>query len=120
MAEDDLHQQITLGGGVAGEEPTQDYPVKSWNRYKFVAFLGEGGMGRVFKAFDPRLKRFVALKFIRGDDPTILKRFQQEAQSQARIEHENVCKVFEAGEDLSTGKDPRPSFEEAQKFYKKR
>ncbi len=98
MAEDDLHQQVTLGGGVAGEETTQDYPVKSWERYKFVAFLGEGGMGRVFKAFDPRLKRFVALKFIRGDDPTILKRFQQEAQSQARIEHENVCKVFEAGE----------------------
>ncbi len=98
MADDDLHQQVTLGGGVAGEETTQDYPVKSWDRYKFVAFLGEGGMGRVFKAFDPRLKRFVALKFIRGDDPTILKRFQHEAQSQARIEHENVCKVFEAGE----------------------
>ena len=98
MADDDLHQQVTLGGGIAGEETTQDYPVKSWDRYKFVAFLGEGGMGRVFKAFDPRLKRFVALKFIRGDDPTVLKRFQQEAQSQARIEHENVCKVFEAGE----------------------
>ena len=97
MAEDDLHQQVTLGG-VAGEETTHDYPVKTWDRYKFVAFLGEGGMGRVYKAFDPRLKRFVALKFIRGDDPTILKRFQHEAQSQARIEHENVCKVFEAGE----------------------
>lgn len=97
MAEDDLHQQVTLGG-IAGEETTQDFPVKSWDRYKFVAFLGEGGMGRVYKAFDPRLKRFVALKFIRGDDPTILKRFQQEAQSQARIEHENVCKVFDAGD----------------------
>lgn len=97
MAEDDLHQQVTLGG-IAGEDTTQDFPVKSWERYKFVAFLGEGGMGRVYKAFDPRLKRFVALKFIRGDDPTILKRFQHEAQSQARIEHENVCKVFDAGE----------------------
>jgi eukaryotic-like serine/threonine-protein kinase len=97
MADDDLHQQATLGG-LAAEETTQDFPVKSWDRYKFVAFLGEGGMGRVYKAFDPRLKRFVALKFIRGDDPTILKRFQQEAQSQARIEHENVCKVFDAGE----------------------
>jgi len=97
MADDDLHQQATLGG-LAAEETSQDFPVKSWDRYKFVAFLGEGGMGRVYKAFDPRLKRFVALKFIRGDDPTILKRFQQEAQSQARIEHENVCKVFDAGE----------------------
>lgn len=97
MDEDDLHQQATLGG-VAAEETAQDFPVRSWERYKFVAFLGEGGMGRVYKAFDPRLKRFVALKFIRGDDPTILKRFQQEAQSQARIEHENVCKVFDAGE----------------------
>jgi serine/threonine-protein kinase len=97
MADEDLHEQKTIGG-LSEEEASQEFPVKSWSRYKFVAFIGEGGMGRVYKAFDPILKRFVALKFIRGDDPIVRKRFQQEAQSQARIEHENVCKIFEAGE----------------------
>jgi eukaryotic-like serine/threonine-protein kinase len=73
-------------------------PVKEWDRYEIIEFLGEGGMGRVYKAFDPRLKRFVALKFIRGEAPTLIQRFMREAQSQASIEHENVCKVYEAGE----------------------
>jgi serine/threonine protein kinase/lipopolysaccharide biosynthesis regulator YciM len=97
MAEEDLHDLRTIGGPQA-DESAQEFPVKSWDRYKFVSFIGQGGMGRVFKAFDPTLKRFVALKFIRGDDPIVRKRFLQEAQSQARIEHENVCKVYEAGE----------------------
>jgi len=74
------------------------FPVSGWDRYEFVEFLGEGGMGRVFKARDARLKRFVALKFLWRDDPELIRRFSQEAQSQARIEHEHICKVFEVGE----------------------
>ncbi|HET7452166.1 MAG TPA: protein kinase [Thermoanaerobaculia bacterium] len=67
-------------------------------QYEIVGFVGEGGMGRVFKAVDRQLGRTVALKCIRGDDRALAARFLQEARAQARIDHENVCKVFQAGE----------------------
>ncbi|MFV2073480.1 MAG: protein kinase, partial [Thermoanaerobaculales bacterium] len=61
-------------------------------------FVGEGAMGRVYRAVDQQLGRTVALKFMRSDDPEQVTRFQREARSQARIEHENVCRVYEVGE----------------------
>ena len=71
----------------------------SWDRYEDLAFLGEGGMARVYKARDPRLNRFVALKFLRHeDDREHVQRLFQEAQAQARIDHENICRVYEVGE----------------------
>jgi serine/threonine-protein kinase len=73
------------------------FPVEGWDRFQPLAFLGQGGMGRVFKARDPRLDRVVALKFIRGEDPELLRRFEAEAKSQALIEHPHVCKVYEVG-----------------------
>jgi tetratricopeptide (TPR) repeat protein/predicted Ser/Thr protein kinase len=66
--------------------------------YDVVAFIGQGGMGRVFKAIDRRLQRPVALKIIRGEDRALVERFLREARAQARIEHEHVCKVYETGE----------------------
>jgi tetratricopeptide (TPR) repeat protein/predicted Ser/Thr protein kinase len=63
-----------------------------------VRFLGVGGMGRVYKARDPRLDRFVALKFLRGDDPNMLERFLREARAQAKVEHPAVCRVYEVGQ----------------------
>ncbi|MCI0602214.1 protein kinase [bacterium] len=78
--------------------PASRFPVQNWERYEFIELIGEGSMGRVYKAYDPRLKRFVALKFIRGDDPELTKRFQQEAEAQARIEQDHVCKIYEVGE----------------------
>jgi len=73
------------------------FPV-AWHRYQYVAFLGAGGMGTVFRAIDVRLNRPVALKFIRGNDPDIVDRLRHEAQIQARVEHANICKVHEVGE----------------------
>ncbi|MBI2840831.1 MAG: protein kinase [Acidobacteria bacterium] len=75
-----------------------DNPVEGWDRYQILALLGAGGMGKVYKAFDPRLRRYVAVKFIHGDNPDHIKRFMQEAQAQARIEHDYVCKTYEVGE----------------------
>ena len=80
----------------AAEVPA--FPVSGWERYQCVRFLGEGGMGRVFLARDPRLNRSVALKFVRGDDPGLTQRFLAEARAQARVNHERVCKVYEVGE----------------------
>ena len=72
--------------------------VASWERYELLELLGRGGMGEVYKARDRRLGRLVALKFILGADPNRAMRFLQEARAQARIDHPNVCKVYEAGE----------------------
>lgn len=74
------------------------FPVANWSRYQFVQFLGSGGMARVYKAFDPVLKRHIALKFIHGNNPQLSQRFLREAQAQARVDHENVCKIYEEGE----------------------
>ena len=74
------------------------FPVEGWERYHFESYLGGGGMGQVYKAFDPNLQRHVALKFILGDNPNLIKRFNQEARAQAQVDHERICKVYEVGE----------------------
>jgi serine/threonine-protein kinase len=74
------------------------FPVTGWDRYDFLGVLGHGGMGVVYRARDRRLGREVALKFIRGGDPRLTMRLLQEARTQARIDHEGVCNLFEVGE----------------------
>lgn len=74
------------------------FPVENWDRYEFQSYLGGGGMGRVYKAYDPKLNRKVALKFLSDDDPLKIARFQNEAKAQARINHECICEIYEVGE----------------------
>ena len=69
-----------------------------WGRFRDLRFLAEGGMGRIYRAEDGTLRRSVALKLLRRDDPQLAARFLQEAALQARVEHPNVCRVYEAGE----------------------
>ena len=69
-----------------------------WGRFEGLDLIGQGGMGRIFRALDPRLQRIVALKILRRDDPDLLQRFLQEAQLQARVDHPHVCRVYEVGE----------------------
>src|SRR5687767_1134877 len=77
-------------GGAADPGPT-------FGRYRGLQLLGSGGMGTVFKAHDPTLGRDVALKLLRGDDPELAERLLGEARAQARIRHEHVCAIYEAG-----------------------
>lgn len=81
-----------------GREVRESFTLPSWKDYRDLRFLAEGGLGRIFSAFDPSLKRTVALKFLRRDDPELVRRFVLEAQHQAKVEHPNICKVFEVGE----------------------
>ena len=71
---------------------------RQWGRYELVAHLGKGGMGDVYKAFDPNLNRYVALKILRHQDAEVVQRFIQEARAQAKVEHRYVCKIYESGE----------------------
>ncbi len=64
-------------------------------RFQLISLLGQGGMGEVYKAYDPLLDRFIALKILRGHGTALLLR---EARAQARVEHELICKVYEVGE----------------------
>ncbi len=73
-------------------------PGALWGRFRIRRLVGEGGMGQVYEADDPSLGRRVALKLLRRDDPELLQRFLLEAKAQAQVDHENICKVYEAGE----------------------
>jgi predicted Ser/Thr protein kinase len=66
-------------------------------RFRIDRLLGEGGMGKVYLAFDTQLARAVALKVLFASDPEADARFAREAQAQARVDHPHVCKVYETG-----------------------
>lgn len=77
--------------------PPAGWPL-GWTRFRCLGVLGSGGMGRVFEAWDPALRRRVAIKLLHGQDPELERRFLREAQAQARVDHPHICKVFEVGE----------------------
>jgi non-specific serine/threonine protein kinase len=71
--------------------------------YRIVCRIGEGGMGVVYQAWDERLQRAVAIKTIRGGEtPEVRERLWREARSLARLNHPNVCQLFDVGEDGDT------------------
>ena len=64
--------------------------------YTIRAELGRGGMGVVYTAQDPRLKRQVAIKLLTADltrDETAKQRFLQEAQAASALDHANICTI---------------------------
>jgi tRNA A-37 threonylcarbamoyl transferase component Bud32 len=70
--------------------------------YEVIGLIGEGGMGTVYRAYDPRFRRTVALKVIRSsrlDDSAAQSRFRLEAQLAARLEHDHIVPVFDAAQD---------------------
>lgn len=71
------------------------------DHYRLDQYIGGGGMGAVFKAHDTLLSRTVAVKVLsrKGDDPEMLRRFANEAQSAAKLDHENIARVFFVGQD---------------------
>jgi eukaryotic-like serine/threonine-protein kinase len=85
-----------LGRGDEGQSRLP--PPALRERYKELRLIGEGGMGTVFRGWDPRLGRAVALKLLKSADPDDTRRLLREAQAQARVQHDNVCRVYEVGE----------------------
>src|SRR5690349_11377827 len=73
--------------------------------YELVSPLGAGGMGEVYRAHDPRLRRDVALKVLPSSlaaDADRLRRFQQEAQATSQLNHPNILTVFDVGQQDGT------------------
>jgi eukaryotic-like serine/threonine-protein kinase len=69
--------------------------------YEILARIGEGGMGVVYRARDPRLDRQVAIKLLSTEmaaDPRARERLRLEAMAVAALDHPYICKIFEIGE----------------------
>src|SRR5438034_3859406 len=69
--------------------------------YRVVAKIGEGGMGVVYRAYDERLHRDVALKVVNKDvrlDPSSGENLLREARASSALTHPNICTIYEVGE----------------------
>ena len=83
----------------------QAFP-RRFGTYKLVGLVGQGGMGRVYKAIQDGTNRVVALKMIRpeffdgwtGRAKNVVQRFAGEARAAAKINHDNIITVFEVGD----------------------
>jgi serine/threonine protein kinase len=71
--------------------------------YSLVEELGKGGMAAVFKAYQPKLERWVAVKVLDptyiSDDSDVLARFRREARAIAALRHPNILTVYDYGEE---------------------
>ena len=79
--------------------------LSSVGRYRDLTLLGAGGMGAVYRAYDPSLDRTVALKLVlvqpghSGHNPDYLIRFEREAKAIARLSHPHIVQVYDFGRD---------------------
>jgi serine/threonine protein kinase len=74
--------------------------------FRLLREIGAGGMGRVYEAEQLSLRKPVAVKILHRDlmsDATVVRRFEREARSAAQIEHPNLVRIIDLGEDKETG-----------------
>ena len=110
-----VQQGFASRTGAAGEEPggpgSTSRPVfvapspeelsARFPQFDIVKLVGQGGMGAVYKARQPALDRFVALKILPpevGDDPAFAERFKREARALAMLSHSSIVTVYDFGE----------------------
>ena len=74
-------------------------------RYELIEEIGKGGMGRVYKVFDNKIKEEIALKLLNPDvasDERTIARFSNELKFARKIIHKNVCRMYDLNEEEGT------------------
>jgi serine/threonine protein kinase len=82
--------------------PVLDRGTTFAQRYEIIEELGKGGMGRVYKVYDKKIKEVVALKLIRLEisaDKNTIARFNNELRLARKISHRHVCRMYDLGEE---------------------
>jgi serine/threonine protein kinase len=80
--------------------PSLEAVAKAFPQLEITGVIGRGGMGTVYKARQPQLDRFVALKILSPElsrDPAFAERFSREAKALARLNHPNIVAVYDFG-----------------------
>ena len=94
-------EEEEAAGWNATAEIADPYIGRTIRSYKLLAAIGRGGMAKVYRAEDTRLKRAVAVKFLSPRlvrDERQKKRFLREAQAMAALDHPSICPVYDVGE----------------------
>jgi serine/threonine protein kinase len=85
------------------EEELKSEPVnEELGSYRLATIRGKGGMARVYRAYDSKLARFVAVKVLRrhlSEDEAFVDRFYNEATTVANLKHPNIVQIYDFGED---------------------
>jgi WD40 repeat protein len=113
LSENALRAGRQFGTGITAIPPTAESVPRpeQIGRYHIVRSIGEGGMGVVYLAEQDAPRRTVALKLLRPGclSPSLLRRFELEAEVLGRLQHPGIAQVFEAG-TADTGSGPQPFF----------
>lgn len=89
--------------GIAGAADATGCRV-SESRYRLLRKIGQGGLGRVWLAFDEHLQRHVAVKEITASDQAAaLERFRKEAEITGRLEHPGIVPIYQLGTEVQSG-----------------
>jgi tetratricopeptide (TPR) repeat protein len=89
-----IHQDTTVGEGTPA---AADHPSRIAG-YEILGLIGEGGMGRVYRARETHPPREVALKLLRGLNASTLARFRNEVELLAPLEHPGIARLYAAGD----------------------
>jgi eukaryotic-like serine/threonine-protein kinase len=83
---------------LANSAPAASARPSTIGRYRIIRLLGEGGMGAVYEAEQEEPKRIVAVKMLRFGlaTPDQLRRFRQESQALARLQHSGIAQIYES------------------------
>jgi eukaryotic-like serine/threonine-protein kinase len=96
--------------GSVSQAPARTLPT-AIGHYRIVGFVGKGGMAVVYKAEQQEPRRIVALKVIKPGlvGPEYERRFEREKDALARLQHEGIARIYEAG-TADSGSGPQPYF----------
>jgi serine/threonine protein kinase len=87
--------------GLAIGAPTNDQIAAAFPQLDEISLIGQGGMGFVYKARQPKLDRTIALKILAPElsrDPAFAERFAREARTLGKLQHPSIVTIFEHGE----------------------